>query len=303
MEKTTSSEKSWILNKFRPMRQNDNGFFVIFPHYSCDPDKDPTTEKGREWWVEATRGMGKNDILREFEIDFQAHVGKPIIPDFDTAIHCKDMEPDEQLRLYRGWDPGWRYSVCVFLQIVDDGQDEPQARILHEVDSVSADVGVLADKVLEITEKRFAAFKNKILDDVDIAATQHSQASKYTAQEILLKKGINATYRKSGPEERILLMNHLACSRRKDRAACFLVDSRYCPRIVAACRGLYRRKQDSDRVDETEAVHYMDALGYPLVNNLHLRPKKKPKPPRVGFVENLRELFQGKKPQPDWMEI
>lgn len=291
------------LSKWAPVRRNRNGWVIGWTHYSADPEKDPTTAEGQKWYQIVRAGKGDNDWRREFEIDALAHVGTPIFPNFSEAVHCQPgLAPVPEKPIYRGWDPGWGYSVCVFLQILDD-EKVPQVRVLREVHSTRIDVGHCRDLAVAATDEAFPDWKGRIYDDIDIAALQHSQNSKKTAIDILGECGINARYQKSGPEDRIILLGHLFASRTSTGEPSFLLDPMGCPNILRSLRGLYRRKKDSDQIEKNEARHFIDAMGYPIYNNLWLRfqPKEKAKPERkqLSFIEMLNQA--GKKAKARYM--
>lgn len=289
-----------LLSKFQPIRINPkNKFLVAFPHYSCDPDKDPMTPAGRAWYEATKAGMNQNDWNREMEIDPHAHVGHSVFSDFNPGVHIQEIEPIESQRLIRGWDPGWRCSAAVFLQTgyFDDGQ--AFVRIYEECQRHNGNFKELVTDILEISKQRYAAFGDNIYDDIDIAAKRHDQASDSTALDVLGTKGIAASYQKVGPKERIRLISHLLISEGPDHKPCFQVHPR-CKTIIAGMRGLYRWKVPSQaraeftRIDETEVVHVMDAMGYPIYNNVHLKFKREvgerePEHKRTSFYDRMNK--------------
>ena len=296
--------KDFAISKWRPVQENANGFVTVFPHYSCHPERDPATDAGRAWQKEARRGVAtENDWRREQEIDFQAHSGEPIFPRFDEKVHCRELDADGSLLMLRGWDPVWRHAVCVWVQVKADSEDDknPQVRVLREHTSLDADIGVLGDRVLEMQDKEYDDFKGRVWDHIDAAGAQHSQTSKHTAIEILGHMGITARYKKCSPEDRILQLNYLLNNKTKDGEPCFLMDRRHCPRLYKAMRGLYRRKEGSTIIEQNEACHYVDALGYALLPNVYL-PRKKEKPQEKkrdsGWLKEVIGL--GRKDAPNW---
>jgi hypothetical protein len=311
MEKTSTTPfavlpeyQNMAISKWRPVQMNDNGFVTVFPHYSCHPERDPDTEQGLAWQQEARRGVAtENDWRREQEIDFQAHSGEPIFSRFDPDTHCAELAADGPLIMIRGWDPAWRHAVCIWLQVIAESENDknPQVRILREQTSLEADIGVLADKVLEMQREEYDDWKGRIWDHIDTAGTQHSQSSKYTAIEILGHKGITARYKKCSPEDRILQLNYLLNNKTKDGQQCFLMDKRYCPRLYTAMRGLYRRKQGSTVIEANEACHYIDALGYALLPNVYLpRKREKEAEPKKdsGWLKEVIGI--GRRNVPSW---
>ena len=296
--------RDWELSKFAPVHMTKTGFVVAFPHYSCHPDRMPGTPEGEAWRREARKGYtSENDWRREQEIDFRAHVGKPIFPDFDQKIHGRELMPDPNLPLIRGWDPSFRHSVCIWLQIKEFDKGLPQVRWLREQTSLEADIGKLGDAVLKTEEALYLTFRGKIWDQIDVAGKQRTVNSKYTAIDILGSKGINAQWRYSGPEERILMFNYLLNNRTPEGEPCFLIDPRYNPRSLTAFGGLYRRKEKGTKIDENEATHYIDAGGYGAWNNLYFKFKRREVQEEKPKRPNLLEVYgiEGRpSQQKDW---
>jgi hypothetical protein len=299
------------LEKLR-LRDNKNGFAVpyypfgvadrIVVHYSCDPDKDPSTAKGREWLREARRGMDTPKWNREMEGDPFSHVGKAIFPDFRREIHIKKLEPLAKLPIVRGWDPGRGVSACVWIQILDDKTEIPQLRILRELQSFDADFGELVKAAIKISDEKYADWKGYWWDEIDVAGGQRTAASRdRTPLSILGEFGITARGLKTDPEDRAMLINHLLNSRiRNGEPACVIDES--CTHTISGFLGLYRRKENSTRIDDTEVVHLMDALGYASYNNLYLKWKQKPKKTeRRAATDFMKEVLgQGKRGKSKW---
>jgi hypothetical protein len=89
-----------------------NGFHVLRLHYVADPAKrDPA------WKANASRSMHPRAWRREYEIDWASPEGEPVIPEFDEAIHVKEVTIDPTLRLLRFWDFGFDSPVVLFAQL------------------------------------------------------------------------------------------------------------------------------------------------------------------------------------------
>ena len=71
-------------------RRNKNNFYVVQVHYTADPEKDPLTEKGKRWYLEARKGMPEASWAREYEIDWFARSGQQVYPGFDLSVHVID---------------------------------------------------------------------------------------------------------------------------------------------------------------------------------------------------------------------
>ena len=287
-----------------------NGFAVIYKdlgiddryvmHYTSDPDKDPSTERGKQWFETVRKTMDRATWNREMEGDPYSHVGKAIFPDFRTEIHAANrIYPVEGINIIRGWDPGWCVSACVFMQIVPFEKGLPQLRILREVETFNSDFAVLVQKVKHISETEYDGYD--FWDEIDIEGKTRKAASQgNTPVKILGSFGIAPRYQKSSPEERIALLNHLIGNRVQNGEPALVLDPVLCRKLLTGFLGLYRRKQDSDQIDKTEVVHLFDALGYGARNNLmqlikFKRDEPKNAPKLVIGTGWQEEVIEGKK--------
>ena len=281
-----------------------NKFSVLRLHYTANPDKNPATGRGKSWFDRVREGKAQNQWLREYEIDFLSHVGKRVCPDFEPRIHIREIEPHPDFPIYRGWDPGIRASACVVGQVVDYEKGRPQLRIFREYPFFEAAFQELVRRVMADCEEHYP--KKRFWDDIDIAALQRGQAKGAAPIDILGEFGVSPRHMKSKPTDRAILLNHLLVSRTHEGQPCFQIDPR-CHRTIAGFRGLYRFKEtkdgrSTDRIDDTEVVHLLDALGYMAYNNLHLRFKQQEREePRrgTGFWDFLGKKRKGK----TWREI
>ena len=113
-----------------------NGFFVCQLHYSADPAKrDP------KWKAEAQKNFPPRAWKREYEIDWAAPAGEPVIPEYTESWHVRDCEVDPRLRLLRFWDFGFDSPVVLFAQLSLEGQ----LRILRELCPFNTTLQALAD--------------------------------------------------------------------------------------------------------------------------------------------------------------
>jgi hypothetical protein len=80
--------------------------------------------------------------------------GKPIYPEYNDALHCKEVEPVKGVAIRRGWDFGLT-PACVFTQLHPDG------RWLIFDELVAEDLGIdtFADTVNEYTAREYQGFK------------------------------------------------------------------------------------------------------------------------------------------------
>ena len=166
-------------------------------------------------------------------------------------------------------------------------------------------MGAMGKKIKEINKEKYPDFESSIRYEMDIAGKQRGQATGVTVRKILGKFGIApGSGQRSKPDSRIALINHLLASQTKKGEPCVLIHPR-CQWIISGFLGLYRRKENSELIDETEVVHVMDALQYPVWNNLQLwfqRDKKKNDERIEGVLKHLRKKVQGKTSGLDYME-
>ncbi|MCD4785349.1 MAG: hypothetical protein K8T10_16140 [Candidatus Eremiobacteraeota bacterium] len=104
------------LSKWR----NGNGFYITRVHYTADPNKDPDTPEGREWYTLARRGMPETSWRKEYEIDWFARSGQLVYPQFKREVHViKPFKiPDDWTR-YMAIDPGLRNPTACLWGAID----------------------------------------------------------------------------------------------------------------------------------------------------------------------------------------
>jgi len=252
---------------------------------------------GTGWWRIKVR-------QREYEIDFQSHVGKRVFPDFDPKRHKREVEPIEGVPMIVGIDPGTGTAAAVWLQVVDDEDHTPQVRTYRELETHGADFTVLRDRMIEVNEKYYKDFMGLFRFEIDIWGKAGSCAAKRgaTPVSILGRKGINAHFHKSGPDERATIKSHLLTRTNKEGQPCYLVHPR-CNRIIRGNNGLYRRKEGSEKIDDTEVTHVEDAEGYGFYNHLYLRFKNKPEKKAEKRGPSFLEMVNssGRKKKNKWM--
>jgi hypothetical protein len=263
-----------------PWKPNPNHPDWQCVHYSADPDKNPATERGHQWFTTVRSSKNQAEWDREYEGNPLSHIGKRIFPAFNTTMNHErpGLEFIPELPLIRGWDPSVYHSVCVFMQIKDAGKGIPQLRILGETDVFSTDFGKCRDAALAYQSRRWPEWNGTVRDEIDRAGRHREASSNMTPMKILGQKGIVARWRSSSPEERISLFSYLLEHRTPEGEPCLLLDPAEAPRLRAGFMGLYRRKRDSDAIDKQDVVDNMDALGYGAYNHLYLRYNRIAKP-------------------------
>lgn len=123
-------------------RNPRNGLVVVRLHYSCDPRK-----RTPEWKAESSRNMHPRAWQREYEINWAAPAGEPVVPEYQEAKHCQPFEWERRLRLLRFWDFGRVSPVCLFAQLTLFGQ----LRIRRELCPFNTPLDQLTEGVEAIT--------------------------------------------------------------------------------------------------------------------------------------------------------
>lgn len=109
--------------------------------------------------------------------------GKPVYPEYNDAMHCREFEVTPGLPIYRGWDFGLT-PACVFTQFLPNGQ----WRILDELVSDNMGADRFSDEVLAHTIRNYPGYT---FEDIgDPAGEARSQADEKTCFSILQSKGI-----------------------------------------------------------------------------------------------------------------
>ena len=131
------------LNVFR----SKSGVLTQRVHYSADPDKDPATERGRQWLIEASKGylggMASNEWQAHMEINPQSTSGERVLPMFNgikDRVVVDDIPPEVwgQWSLDSGLDYGAR-NPTVWLVFANDY--EGNRYLVHEISIPCNEVG------------------------------------------------------------------------------------------------------------------------------------------------------------------
>lgn len=89
-----------------------NGFTILRLHFSSDPEK-----RLPGWKAAIARDMHPRAFRREYEIDWASPEGEPVVPEFDEAIHVREIAVVAGLQLLRFWDFGFDSPVVLFGQL------------------------------------------------------------------------------------------------------------------------------------------------------------------------------------------
>lgn len=103
-----------------------NGPSLLKLHYVADPDKDPSTEKGKEWVKAAAQVYPDGGVMspgwrREMEMDPTAGSGELALPFFDSEaerIIVQNYVPTESDTLFAGLDVGLHNPTAMIVVAV-----------------------------------------------------------------------------------------------------------------------------------------------------------------------------------------
>jgi len=277
------------LSKFRPVRVNENGFVVASYHYSCTPEHDPMTPEGRAWKRRRKAGTSQAQWDIEYEISYEAVAGTPCYPGFDKSYHIADIQPIPKVKMYRGWDPGYRGSACVWLQFIPLEGALFQIRVYREDETFTTDFTDLVDAVKKAEKEFYKDYTFK--DDIDVWGKAHAPDGSSPAQ-IMRSKGIFPLMKRSYPRDRIMFLNHFV-ARRDPRKEPGLLVHPSCERLISGFNGLYRWPEIKEGQPEPKAPvececsHMHAAFEYGVWNNLRLKIERKAKETRREYQESL----------------
>lgn len=88
-------------------RNPKNRFLIFQLHYTANPLKrDPN------WKDKVKSGLSRAKFMQEYEIAWDAYLGKPVYSDFSKKVHGSQsrLSPERGLPLLRGWDFGLCYD-------------------------------------------------------------------------------------------------------------------------------------------------------------------------------------------------
>lgn len=190
--------------------------------------------------------------------------GKAVFPEYHDPVHCRPVEINEDVAVYRGWDFGLT-PACVLLQMNSKGQ----IIIFDEIVAESMGIDKFSEEVLEHCSINYPHVQEWI-DIGDPAGDQRSQTDEKTCFQILHQKGILI----EGGLQTLAI--RLESVRKPLRTMALkgepglLLDPR-CRMVRKGFQGgyQYRRMQTSAerytaKPDKNQYSHPMDALQYPL---------------------------------------
>lgn len=101
--------------------------------------------------------------------------GKPVFPQFSDAMHVRTIEPNQKVKVYRGWDFGLT-PACVFAQVLPDGR----FLVFDELTADSLGIDAFSDAVLAHVALQYPWLKD-VVDIGDPAGDSKSAAAEENA--------------------------------------------------------------------------------------------------------------------------
>ena len=228
----------WVLSALE-VRQNELGFTTVRLHYTCDPEKDPKTEAGQQWFERMRRLYpDEHQWNQEFEINWWIAAGTRVFPEFTESKYCQSLEHRNRKILYRAWDFGWHAPACLIAQI------DPKDRllILREVIGNQQTTRDFAKQVIDRCAQWYphgAGFE----DFCDPAGQHHnataSERSETRDVEILNGLGIYPKWEYGWSRKDGRALIHQLLVMRTDQTPSAYVDAIHCPILVQGFLGKY----------------------------------------------------------------
>lgn len=252
------------------LKKNQNGFWVLFCHYSADPDKDPE-RNGKAWYEEARKGLSPEQWEQEYEINFFAKLGKRVFPEFRKEVHVREVRFNRHSPLYLGWDFGFHHPAVVMCQI----DQEDRLIVLREILGESINLYSFIEKFvypeierlgIEIVSHAGRREPNhNIISFCDPAGVQRVDSSTSSSVEIIRSYGFKKVqYDKKSVEYGIDVIRRLLMLRNDGTPGMYVHPS--CRLLIEGFLGGYHYKEDED-VPEKDGLydHLFDALRYLVI--------------------------------------
>lgn len=131
--------------------ETEGGTHSLRIHHSSDPDKDPKTETGRQFCKDIKIRMPlESRRRREYDMDRDAFVGRPVIGNWDENIFVKTPEYKRDVVLDLSFDFGTILGVTLIAQYARiEKFNAYQLRFLDEVLAKNSDTPTLMYNLIE----------------------------------------------------------------------------------------------------------------------------------------------------------
>lgn len=219
--------------------ENALGATVVRLHYSSDPDKDPATDKGSQWFTTMRRLYpDDNKWQQEFEISWFVAQGARVYPEFSETLHAKKLELRRRKVILRAWDFGYLAPACVIAQI----DDRDRLCILREIIGNEETTKQFAEKVISRCSDWYPMHAPGFMDYCDPAGQQRKSTAEQSETqdvEVLKNLGIHPTWKHGWTRKHGRSLVHQLLALRLDNTPGLYIDGENCPILMQGFLGKY----------------------------------------------------------------
>jgi hypothetical protein len=241
-------------------------------------------------------------MAKEYLLDYNSSLKGRLFENFNEDIHCdNNLEIDPDLPILRVCDPGKTFA-WLFTQADLDNQ---RLLIHHELVMDEAYLDQVMENMEDISNTRFEDHEDFEQAIGDPQGATRLVASQTDADYVLMQRNWGITVNSAWlaqtkstqrEKQRITMLQRLISQRDDYNRACLVINKQFCPRLVEAFKGGYRRKVDKqgqvqDAIDRRHPwADVMDCAGMAAVfkfmirngNVRHLSIKKSDKKWKAG---------------------
>ena len=268
-----------------------NGFCNARVHYSADPDKDPSTPKGKAWYDTVRQGYPSYLWDQEMEINFSVTPGMPVYCD-TSLIKIRPQAYRPWLIVQSGLDFGRRMPGWVAGQIEPLKKEQGggyRVRISRCIVGKNILAGAFADQhirpdIANLYPKCQAVFYG------DVAGNQHDDKDPESTIEIMAARDINVITRTMSINESIEIVQYVIS------AGWMEVDPQ-CRYLLDGFKSGYVVDEDGFPLKDGYYDHGMDAVRYWLANVFRIKSIERAGQ-AVKILELQRPVLRGGPAQP-----
>lgn len=188
--------------------QTDKGTVCLRVHYTADPDKDPITTVGAEWYRLARQSWEDADWEREMEINYDTYTGRPVIHTWSRDLYVRKVTFDPNYPLLMSNDYGTTCCLTFFFQYKPiPNFNAYRLSFLDEIVLWGSDTPTLAKETVNKIKSRFleAWEYGNLKSFPDPAGNQArettSEKSEKTSNEIMRLHGLKPDPKKLAIKE------------------------------------------------------------------------------------------------------
>jgi hypothetical protein len=225
----------------RVWRNKGNGLPVVRVHWTADPAK--CKGAGREEILRIKAQIGDRAFAREYDINFEAPGGEPVVPEFDATRMVRQLRVLPGARPLRGWDFGHVCPAGVLAQLDPWGRFQILREVLLEgasLEGLIAAMQAATTNVWPAPREPFDAGDPSGEMMTDLGQVKQVMAEHgvilHTARRIRAHRdteGATAAFR--------TLLQQEVVVPGEGRTPKFLVDPQGCPMLVRALSGAYHK--------------------------------------------------------------